>query len=478
MKNYETVVGLEIHAELSTKTKAFCSCEYYYGGEVNTQCCPICIGLPGTLPVLNKMVAEYALRIGLATGCEINKISKYDRKNYFYPDLPKGYQITQHYIPLCQNGSVEFYHKGEKRNIRLTRIQIEEDTAKLLHGETFKGTLLDFNRCGVPLIEIISEPDLRSAEEVKDYLEAVRILLAALDICNCRMQEGTIRCDVNISVRPVGQKEYGTRVEIKNINSFSGAMAAIEYESKRQIKLLEENKNVEQETRRWDDAGGVSLILRTKENAVDYRYFSESDLTSLIVNDEWIQQVKDSLPELPVAKFERYRSMGIADADSALLVEQSDKAAYFEKCVQIGGISPKTAVNWIIGDITGRLHKASVSTIEVSPVSPEALCSMISMIERGMISNDSGKRVLDEIFANGGAPEEIVQRLSLAQVSDEAELKKIVADVIEANRKSIEDYKNGKTNVFGYIVGQCMKASKGKGNPQIINKLLRELLDK
>jgi len=436
--------------------------------------------MPGTLPELNKAVAEYAIKIALATKSRINKISRFDRKNYFYPDLSKGYQVTQHFVPLCEDGVLEFYHKGEKHSIRLSRIQIEEDTAKLLHGESFKGTLLDFNRCGVPLIEIISEPDLRSAEEAKDYLEGVRMLLGSLDICNCRMQEGTIRCDVNVSVRPAGQAEYGTRIEIKNINSFSGAMLAIEYESNRQIKSLEAGEALNQETRRWDDAKNISVLMRSKENATDYRYFPESDLTALEVSSEWINQIKDSLPELPVAKFERYKNMGIAEADCWLLVENSDKAEYFEQCLKIGGVAPKITVNWIIGDLTARLNKNSIAILsENPPVSPNDLCCIIGMIEKGVISNDSGKKILDEMFAgnnSGENPEEIVQRLSLAQVSDEDELRRLVTDVVNANQKSAEDYKNGKSNAFGYLVGQCMKASKGKGNPQVINKILREIL--
>ena len=473
---YETVIGLEIHAELSTKTKAFCDCAYSFGGEVNTQCCPGCTGMPGTLPMLNKMVVEYALKIGLATNCMINQVSRFDRKQYFYPDLAKGYQVTQADIPLCQDGTLEFYHKGEKRSVRLARIHMEEDTAKLLHGDAFQGTLLDFNRCGVPLIEIVSEPDLRSAEEAKDYLEAVRMLLGALDICNCQMQEGTIRCDVNVSVRPHGQSAYGTRVEMKNVNTFSGAMLAIEYEAARQITLIEAGQPFSQETRRWDEHSGVSVPMRTKENAADYRYFPDCDLMPVVVDDTWIKGVRQALPELPVAKFERYRGMGVADAESWLLVESAEKAAFFERCMEIGGGTAKNTANWILGPLMGRLHKAFLS-IQDSPVPPVRLCEMLAMIERGTISNDAGKTVLDELFANGGTAAEIVERLSLAQVSDEGELRELVEDVVAQNEKSVADYRNGKSNAFGFLVGQCMKASKGKGNPQMINQLLRAILD-
>jgi aspartyl-tRNA(Asn)/glutamyl-tRNA(Gln) amidotransferase subunit B len=421
------------------------------------------------------MVVEYALRLGLATNCRINKISTHDRKNYFYPDLSKGYQISQFDVPLCQGGAVDFYHMGVKRGVRLARIHIEEDTAKLLHDNSFEGTLVDFNRSGVPLIEIVSEPDLRSAEEVKDYLEAVRMLLGALDICNCRMQEGVIRCDINVSVRPVGQAAYGTRVEMKNVNTFNGAVLAVQYESARQAEVLENGGVIEQETRRWDEAKGVSTPMRAKEGAADYRYFPEADLTPLVISDEWIARVKASLPELPVARYERYRGMEIPDFESRLLVESPDKAVFFEKCASIGGVSLKTAANWVIGDVTARLNKASLP-IGASPLTPEYLCDILGMIESGEISNDAGRRVLDEVLAKSGAPIDIVEKLSLAQVSDEGQLRGFIRDAMEANPKLVEDYRNGKSSVLGFFVGQCMKASKGKANPQALNELLREML--
>jgi aspartyl-tRNA(Asn)/glutamyl-tRNA(Gln) amidotransferase subunit B len=475
MTGYETVIGLEVHAELCTKTKAFCACEYRYGEVVNTQCCPVCAGFPGAMPLLNREAVEYALRMGLACGCKINRTSGFDRKNYFYPDLPPGYQRTQHFTPICEGGAVEFYHKGQKRTVRLTRIHLEEDTAKLLHGGSFKGTLIDFNRCGVPLIEIVSEPDLRSAEEVKDYLEAVRLLLLTLGISNGRMQEGVIRCDINVSVRPSGQTEYGTRVEMKNVNTFNGAAQAVDYEAGRQIQKLEAGGGISQETRRWDDAKGVSVPMRVKEGAADYRYFPDSDLPPLVVDDQWIESVRPHLTELPVAKYERYRAMGIAELESRILAEQPDKAAYFEQYAKTG-TSHKAAANWITGDITSRLGKAGI-VFEQSPVSPEALHSILDLIEKGTISNDAGKRVLEEIFVSGGTPGEIVSRLSLAQVSDEGDLKRIAEEILSATPQSAEDYKNGKSNALGFLVGQCMKASKGKGNPQVLNRLLREMLE-
>lgn len=478
-KDYETIIGLEIHAELSTESKAFCGCGYHFGSEVNTECCPVCIGLPGALPVLSKKVVDYALKIGLAAGCTINKQSSFFRKNYFYPDLPHGYQITQADLPICEGGKIEFYHQGEKRSVRLIRIHLEEDTAKLVHDDSFEGTLLDFNRCGVPLIEIVSEPDLRSPEEVKDYLDAVRMLLGTLDICNTQMQEGTIRCDVNVSVRPVGQEAFGTRVEMKNVSTFSGAMQAVAYESARQIKLLEEGKTFAQETRRWDENKGESHPMRLKETAADYRYFPEADLTPLVVDDEWIEGVKKNLPELPVPKYERYLERGIGKAEAKMLLEFPDRAAFFESAAT-GTVSSnknlKNLANWIFGPVSAISKKTAVA-FEDSKLKPGDLCDILTMVEQKRINIDAGRLVMEEIFTSGGTAEEVVKKLSLEQVSDEGALKQLVSEVLAANEKSIEDYRNGKKNAFTFLVGQCMKASKGKGNPQVVNELLKAALD-
>ncbi|MCL2357245.1 MAG: Asp-tRNA(Asn)/Glu-tRNA(Gln) amidotransferase subunit GatB [Defluviitaleaceae bacterium] len=507
---YETVIGLEIHTELSTKTKAFCACEYKFGGEVNTQCCPGCAGMPGALPVLNKRVVDYAMKMGLACGCKINKTSAFDRKNYFYPDLPGGYQVTQNFTPICEGGGVEFFHAGEKRTARLTRIHIEEDTAKLLHGDAFDGTLIDFNRAGVPLIEIVTEPDFRSGEEVKDFLESLRTLLLTLDICNCKMQEGAIRCDINVSVRPAGQAEYGTRVEMKNVNTFSGAILAIEYEASRQIEIINGGGQIFQETRRWDEQREESVLMRSKENAADYRYFPEANLVQLVVSDDWIAEISAEMPELPIPKLERYKSLGVPAAESHMLIEQVSKARFFEAAVAAGA-NPKNAAVWTMGHITARLNKVGMA-ISDAPVTPADLAAVLEMIAAKKISIDSGKLVIDEVFdtrarlaGNGhrgqeseaahsleaGRAEtadsaevadsietvgEIVERLSLAQVSDEGEIKKLVAEILAANEKSVEDYKNGKKNAFAFLVGQCMKASKGKANPQVVNELIREAL--
>ncbi|MCL1845386.1 MAG: Asp-tRNA(Asn)/Glu-tRNA(Gln) amidotransferase subunit GatB [Defluviitaleaceae bacterium] len=477
---YETVIGLEIHAELSTKTKAFCACEYKFGGEVNTQCCPGCSAMPGALPVLNKSVVDYAVKMGLAAGCRINKTSAFDRKNYFYPDLPGGYQTTQNFTPVCEGGGVDFFHEGEKRTARLTRIHMEEDTAKLLHGDAFEGTLIDFNRAGVPLIEIVTEPDFRSGEEVKNFLEALRTMLLTLDICNCKMQEGAMRCDINVSVRPEGQKEFGTRVEMKNVNTFSGAILAIEFEAARQIALLESGGRLFQETRRWDEQLEESVAMRTKEDAADYRYFRDPNLVPLVISDEWIAEIAADLPELPIPKLERYKSLGVPTAESHMLIEQVDKSRFFEAAITLGA-NPKNAAIWTMGHITARLNKVGMAIAD-APVSAADLHAVLEMVAAKKISIDSGKLVIDEIFdahergEKPASPDEIVQKKSLAQVSDEGEIKRLVEEVLAANEKSVADYKGGKQNAFAFLVGQCMKASKGKANPQVVNELIRAAL--
>jgi aspartyl-tRNA(Asn)/glutamyl-tRNA(Gln) amidotransferase subunit B len=371
-------------------------------------------------------------------------------------------------------GQVEFFHKGEKRVAELTRIHMEEDTAKLLHSEELGGTLIDFNRCGVPLIEIVTEPNFRSGEEVKDFLEALRMLLATLDICNCKMQEGAIRFDINVSVRPFGQKEYGTRVEMKNVNTLTGAVLAIEFESNRQIKIIESGGTFFQETRRWDEQKGESVSMRVKETAADYRYFTEPNLTPVVVSDEWLNEIKNTLPELPIPKLERYQSLGVPKAESLMLAEQIDKAAFFEECLKLG-VNPANGAKHLMGHITSILNKAGAS-IKEAPLTAKDYCYTLKMVEQKKIGLDNAKRVIDEIFAGNGTPDEIVEKLGLAQVSDTGELRTLVNEVLSANTKSIEDYKNGKSNALAFLVGQCMKASKGKANPQIVNELIREAL--
>jgi aspartyl-tRNA(Asn)/glutamyl-tRNA(Gln) amidotransferase subunit B len=475
---YETVIGLEVHAELSTATKIYCSCKNAFGAEVNTECCPICTGMPGTLPTLNKKVVEYAVRMGCALHCGINLVSKQDRKNYFYPDLPKAYQISQFDVPLCEGGYVDVLMDGAEKRVGVTRIHIEEDAGKLLHGESFSGTLVDFNRCGVPLIEIVSEPDLRSSAEAKAYLETITSILQCLGISDCKMQEGSIRCDVNVSVRPRGSEKFGTRCEMKNVNSFNGTARAIDYESARQIKLIEAGGTVEQETRRWDDAKGMSFPMRSKEDAQDYRYFPEPDLGTIVLTQEFVDGIRESIPELPNKRTVRYmRDYGLTEFDANLIAQSDEKTDFFERCLKAGSVQPKNIANWLDGDVTFMLSAKGMSLGD-SPLTPEKLVSMISLIEKGTISNTAGKTVLEEILAAGGEPEDIVKAKGLAQVSGGAQLEEAVKAVLAQNEKSVADYKRGKTNAIGFLVGQCMRATKGKGNPQAIREMLIKELDK
>ncbi|MDP4153087.1 MAG: Asp-tRNA(Asn)/Glu-tRNA(Gln) amidotransferase subunit GatB [Bacillota bacterium] len=475
---YIPVIGLEVHAELNTKTKIYCGCANKFGSEVNTNCCPICSGMPGTLPVLNKNVVEYAARMGLATNCKINTVTKQDRKNYFYPDLPKAYQISQFDIPLCEHGYLDIHVSGGKKRIGITRIHIEEDAGKLLHEEAFNGTLVDYNRCGVPLIEIVSEPDIRSSEEAKAYLDSLKAILQYLNISDCKMQEGSIRCDVNVSVMPEGATEFGKRVEMKNVNTFSGAVRGIEYEIERQIDVIESGGTVEQETRKWDDMKGYSITMRSKEDAQDYRYFPEPDLGRIELSDEQMERLKASIPELPHAKFERFlNDYGLSEYEADLLVGNIARAAFFEETVKAGkGIEPKVICNWLLGDIS-RLLNAENIEIDECKLTPSRVIDMINLIQKGTISNTAAKTVLEEMFATGGTADEIVKAKGLAQLSDTSALEAIVDSVLAANEKSVNDYKNGKSNAMGFLVGQCMRASKGQGNPQIISKLLKEKLD-
>lgn len=475
--NYETVIGLEIHAELNTETKIYCSCKNVFGAEVNTVCCPICTGMPGTLPTLNEKVVEKAVRMGCALHCKINRVSKQDRKNYFYPDLPKAYQISQYDVPLCENGYVEILSEGKIKRIGITRIHIEEDAGKLLHGDSFSGSLVDFNRCGVPLIEIVTEPDLRSAEEAKIFLETIRQILIALDVSDGKMQEGSIRCDVNVSVRPEGSTEFGTRCEMKNVNSFNGAAHAIEYEAKRQIEILENGGVVEQQTRRWDDAKGMSFLMRTKEDAQDYRYFPEPDLRTIVLDEGYVENIIATLPELPNKRQFRYmQDYALPEFDAGLLSQNKEKAEFFEKCIELGGVQPKVIANWLTGDVTRILNEKGIDLCE-SKLTPEKLVALLKLIDKNTISNTAGKTVLEEIFETGEEPQQIVEKKGLAQVSDAAELEKLIDEVLANNEKSVADYRGGKTNALGYLVGQCMRASKGKANPQVIRELLKNKLD-
>ncbi|AEF16781.1 Aspartyl/glutamyl-tRNA(Asn/Gln) amidotransferase subunit B [Thermoanaerobacterium xylanolyticum LX-11] len=475
--NYEAVIGLEVHAELLTKTKIFCNCTTEFGGEPNTHVCPVCLGLPGTLPVLNKKVVEYAVKAGLALNCEISKFSKMDRKNYFYPDLPKAYQISQYDLPLCKNGYVEIETSdGVKKKIGLTRIHIEEDAGKLMH-ENVDGSLVDYNRTGVPLIEIVSEPDMRTPEEAYLYLTKLKSVLEYSEVSDCKMQEGSLRVDTNVSVRPVGSKEFGTKIELKNLNSFKAVQKALEYEIKRQIRLIEDGEMIVQETRRWNEQKGITESMRSKEEAHDYRYFPDPDLVPIIVSDEWKEEIRKSLPEMPEHKKERFITQyGIPEYDASVITSSKPLADFFEKCV-LEYSSAKTVSNWIMGEMM-RLLKETGKEVEEVLIKPHQMASLLNLIDNGTITGSIAKTVFEEMFATGKNPEEIVEEKGLKQLSNEDEIREIALKVIEDNPKSVEDYKNGKDKAIGFLVGQIMKATKGKANPQLANKILLEELSK
>lgn len=473
---YEAVIGLEVHAELSTKSKIFCACSTEFGAPINTHTCPVCTGMPGALPVLNKQVVHYAAKMGLATGCTVNRLCKSDRKNYFYPDLPKAYQISQFDVPICENGEVFFYVDGEKKSCRLERIHFEEDAGKLLHDE-IDGTVVDFNRCGVPLIEMVTKPDLHSSAEAKEFLEMIKTTLSYLDICDCKMEEGSIRCDINVSIRPEGSTELGTRVEMKNVNTFSGAVRAIDYEIARQIDVVEHGGTIQQETRRWDDVKLKNTVMRTKEDAQDYRYFPDPDLIAVEIDDDWMHKIESEIPELPISRYERYlNEYGMTPMEARQLMDSFPKATMLDQAAASGKIKPKAAANWILSDISKYLNDKGVELPDTK-LTADKLVDLIVLIEDGTISGAAGKKVLKALFETDETAEQIVDRMGLKQVSDEGAILALVQDVLAKNEKAIADYKAGK-NVTGFLVGQCMKASRGQGNPQIINKLLAQELSK
>jgi len=474
---YEVVIGLEVHAELSTKSKIYCSCTTEFGGEPNTHACPICTGMPGVLPVLNKKVVEYAVRAGLATNCHIAEYSKQDRKNYFYPDLPKAFQTSQYDLPICSNGYIDIEVEGQTKRIGITRIHIEEDAGKLMHDEWDTGSLIDYNRCGVPLIEIVTEPDLRSAQEVKVFLENLKAILQYIDVSDCKMQEGSLRADINLSVRPVGQKEFGTRTEMKNLNSFKAIVRAVEGEARRQIEVIEDGGTIIQETRRWDDVKGVSYAMRSKEEAHDYRYFPEPDLMPIVIDEKWKQEIRENLPELPEARKKRYISeYGLPEYDASILTGSKVLADFFEEAVKKTS-NAKAVSNWIMGDLL-RILKEKEMEVEEIPFPGEYLAKLVMLIDKGTISGTIAKKVFEKMFNQNKDPEVIVKEEGLEVVSDESALIAVVKKVLESNPQSVADYKSGKEKAFGFLVGQAMKETRGKANPQIINKILKEELEK
>ena len=474
-KQYETVIGLEVHVELATKTKIFCGCSTAFGGAPNTHTCPVCTGMPGSLPVLNKQVVEYAVAVGLATNCQITQYCKFDRKNYFYPDNPQNYQISQLYLPICRNGHVDIETEQGTKSIGIHEIHMEEDAGKLIHDEWEDCSLVDYNRSGVPLIEIVSEPDMRSAQEVIAYLEKLRMTVQYLGASDCKLNEGSMRADVNLSVREVGAKEFGTRTEMKNLNSFKAITHAIEGERERQIELLESGKEVVQETRRWDDAKEYSYAMRSKEDAQDYRYFPDPDLVPVYISDEWLEHIRLRQPEFREAKMARYKEeFDIPEYDIGIITDSKHMADLFEETVAICK-QPKKVSNWLMGE-TLRLLKEKNMDPEDIRFAPGNLAKLIGLVDAKAINSSVAKEVFEVMFEEDVDPEKYVEEKGLKTVNDEGALRKTIEEIIAANPQSVEDYHNGKDRAIGFLVGQTMKAMKGKADPAMVNQILKELL--
>ncbi|TAJ29247.1 MAG: Asp-tRNA(Asn)/Glu-tRNA(Gln) amidotransferase subunit GatB [Nitrospirae bacterium] len=473
---YEVVIGLEVHAQLLTKSKMFCACGADFGLPANTQTCPVCLGMPGTLPVINRTAVEMAVRAGLALNCAIRSKNRFARKNYFYPDLPKGYQISQYEAPICENGVVEVAVGDSRKPIRVRRAHLEEDAGKNVHdGDNRAVSLVDLNRAGTPLLEIVTEPDMRSADEVVAYLKMLRDILMYLDVCDGNMEQGSLRCEPNLSLRPVGQQAFGTKVELKNINSFKFVKDAIEYEIKRQTKVLNGGGKIQQETRLWNVDKGVTATMRSKEEAHDYRYFPDPDLVPLDLAQDWIDALRMALPELPEARQKRFvTDYGLPDYDAGVLTTSKALADYFEACVTLHN-QPKTVSNWVMGELLRELNNAGCSAAS-SPVSPERLVSLLQLVDKGTISLKVARDIFPELYASGKSPEQIVQAKGLTQVSDEGALEKVIGEVMAKNPAQVAQYRSGKDTVLGFFVGQVMKASGGKANPGKVNELLKKKL--
>ncbi|HSA06695.1 MAG TPA: Asp-tRNA(Asn)/Glu-tRNA(Gln) amidotransferase subunit GatB [Candidatus Gastranaerophilales bacterium] len=475
---YETVIGLEVHAQVKTKSKIFCNSATEFGQEHNSQVCPVCLGYPGTLPVLNRKVVEYAILAGLALNCEIAKHSKFDRKHYFYPDLPKNIQISQYDMPICKNGHIMI--NGKK--IRINRIHMEEDAGKLVHagsagisGASY--SLVDYNRTGVPLLEIVSEADISSPEEARFYVEKLRNIVKYLDVCDGNLEEGSLRCDANVSIRPFGQKELGTKVEIKNLNSFKALQRSLEYEVDRQIYEIENGGKIIQETRLWKDDQGITLSMRTKEESHDYRYFPEPDLPILEIDAEWVHKIRETLPELPDEKRLRYiEKTGLSEYDASVIVDSIETAKFFDDALKLTN-NAKSAANWLMGDITAYLKENKLNLNDIK-LTPESLVEMIDLIDKGTISNAIAKKIIVSLMEKGGSAQKIVEEQGLTVISDEGQILEAVKKVIKENPGEVEKYKSGKTQVIGFFVGQIMKETKGKANPAVINKLFKEEMEK
>lgn len=472
---YEAVIGLEVHAQMLTESKIFCGCSTRFGSEPNTQTCQVCIGMPGVLPVLNRKALEFAVRSGLAMNCSISSYSRFARKNYFYPDLPKGYQISQYELPICEHGHVDIFVEGERRRIGITRIHMEEDAGKNIHEGGGNYSFVDLNRAGVPLMEIVSEPDIRTPVEASEYMRKLRTILRYLGVCDGNMEQGSLRCDANVSVRPAGSGELGVKVEMKNINSFRFVEKALEYEIKRQIRTLEEGGKIIQETRLWDPSTGTTQSMRTKEEAHDYRYFPEPDLVPIMVDQKWIDEIRASLPELPDAKRERFISeYGLPEYDAELLTSEKATADWFEDAVKAGA-NPKSVANWMMGELMRLLNEEN-KTIEECPLEPEQLAEMLKLIDNGTISGKIAKTVFEEMYRTGKSADEVVREKGLTQISDESALEKAVDEVIAKHPAEVERFRGGDEKLIGFFVGQVMKATRGKANPQMVNEILKKKL--